>query len=145
LTVPADYGPTFYGNLGYGPVAQLSFQGCYLTVGLITQILAIWFVDHYSRPKFMAVGVALCVGTLIGEAAIVANFVPSFEQNALRAGVAMFMLFLAFYSFFLDGTQFAYIGEIFPTHLRAKGLSAGVATICFMNIIWLQATPVGLK
>jgi CBS domain containing-hemolysin-like protein len=93
----------------------------------------------------MAVGVALCVGTLIGEAAIVANFVPSFEQNALRAGVAMFMLFLAFYSFFLDGTQFAYIGEIFPTHLRAKGLSAGVATICFMNIIWLQATPVGLK
>lgn len=124
---------------------QLCFQGAYLTVGLIGQTLTIWFVDHYSRPKFLSVGVMLCVSTLICEAAIVANFVPSTNQNALGAGVAMFMLFLAFYSFFLDGTQFSYVGEIFPTHLRAKGLSSGVATICFVNIIWLQAAPVGLE
>jgi hypothetical protein len=39
------------------------------------------------------------------------------------------------------GTQFAYLGEIFPTHLRAKGVSLGVATISFTNIIWLQAAP----
>lgn len=59
--------------------------------------------------------------------------------------MAMFILFLAYYSFFLDGTQFSYVGEIFPTHLRAKGLSSGVSTICFVNIIWLQAAPVGLE
>jgi hypothetical protein len=41
----------------------------------------------------------------------------------------------------LSGTQFAYLGEIFPTHLRAKGVSLGVATISFTNIIWLQAAP----
>jgi hypothetical protein len=141
----ADYGPTLYGNLGYGAVPQLAFQGTYLTVGFITQCIAVLFVDHFPRPKFLSIGVALCVSTLICEAAIVANFVPSTNTHALNAGVAMFMLFLAFYSFFLDGTQFAYIGEIFPTHIRAKGLSVGVATICLMNIIWLQAAPVGLE
>jgi MFS family permease len=39
------------------------------------------------------------------------------------------------------GTQFSYLGEIFPTHLRAKGVCLGVAMISFMNIIWLQAAP----
>jgi len=33
------------------------------------------------------------------------------------------------------------LGEIFPTHLRAKGVCLGVAMISFMNIIWLQAAP----
>lgn len=40
-----------------------------------------------------------------------------------------------------SGTQFAYIGEIFPTHLRAKGICLGVAMISLANIIWLQAAP----
>lgn len=38
-------------------------------------------------------------------------------------------------------TQFAYLGEIFPTHIRAKGVGLGVAMISLMNVIWLQATP----
>lgn len=39
------------------------------------------------------------------------------------------------------GTQFAYLGELFPTHLRAKGVSLGVAVISLTNIMWLQAAP----
>jgi len=35
------------------------------------------------------------------------------------------------------GTQFSFLGEIFPRHLRAKGVCLGVAMISFMNIIWL--------
>jgi hypothetical protein len=42
----------------------------------------------------------------------------------------------------LDGTQFSYLGEIFPTHLRAKGVCLGVSMISLMNIIWLQSAPV---
>ena len=41
----------------------------------------------------------------------------------------------------LDGTQFSYLGEIFPTHLRAKGVCLGVSMISLMNIIWLQSAP----
>jgi hypothetical protein len=112
---------------------------------MITQIMTVFVVDSYSRPKFLALGVVCCMSTLIGEAIVVANYVPSTNENALRAGVAMLMLFLAFYSFFLDGTQFSYCGEMFPTHLRAKGMSAAVAMICLVNIVWLQAAPPGLE
>ena len=45
----------------------------------------------------------------------------------------------------LDGTQFSYLGEIFPTHLRAKGVCLGVSMISLMNIVWLQSAPTAFK
>ena len=46
---------------------------------------------------------------------------------------------------FMNNVQFSVLGEIFPFHLRAKGISLGVAGICLPNIIWLQAAPTALE
>lgn len=81
---------------------------------------------------------------LIIVAALIANFVPSDNEKALNAIVAMIFLYVVFYEGGLDGTQFAYLGELFPTHLRAKGMNIGVAGICLMNIVWLQSAPTGI-
>jgi hypothetical protein len=45
----------------------------------------------------------------------------------------------------VEGLQFTYIAEIWPAHLRAKGMSAGVAMISLMNIMWLQAAPTAFE
>jgi hypothetical protein len=37
------------------------------------------------------------------------------------------------------------LGEIFPNHIRAKGVVVGVATICGINILWLQAAPIAFS
>jgi hypothetical protein len=117
----------------------------------------------FPRPGFMATGIAICMACLIVEAAIIANYVdvavPSTNEAALRAGVAMFFIYQIGYDIFIDGaligfdnlfTQcakrnigvaFVYISEIFPTHLRAKGTCLGVATLALVNIMWLQAAP----
>ena len=79
--------------------------------------------------------------TLILEAALIANFVPSNDLAALRAAVAMLFIFEIPYDWCLDGMQFTYIAELWPMHLRAKGMSMGVAMISLMNIIWLQSAP----
>jgi MFS family permease len=102
-------------------------------------------VDRFPRPQYMGVGVLGCQSTLIIEAALVANFVPSDNQAALQAAVAMFFIYQVFYGAMLDGTQFSYLGEIFPTHLRAKGICLGVAMISLMNIIWLQSAPTAFE
>jgi len=34
-----------------------------------------------------------------------------------------------------------YIGELFPSHLRAKGFTLGIAGITLMNVIFLEAAP----
>jgi len=83
--------------------------------------------------------------TLIIEAALVANFVPSDNHAALQAAVAMFYIFQVFYGPCLDGTQFTYLAELFPSHLRAKGVSLGTSMISLMNIIWLQSAPTAFE
>lgn len=80
---------------------------------------------------------------LIIECALDATYASSTallhpNNAALKAAVAVIYVYVVFYEICLDGAQFAYLGEIFPSHLRAKGIALGVAGICLMNIIWLQ-------
>ena len=53
--------------------------------------MAMLFVDRFPRNKYIAFGVLGCMMTLIIEAALVANFVPSTNHAALQAAVAMFL------------------------------------------------------
>jgi MFS family permease len=138
-----NYGPSLYKSLNFSPVKQLLYPAAWLTFALGLNAMAMLVVDRFPRNKFIAFGVLGCMATLIVEAALVAEFVPSDNSAALQAAVAMFFVFQVFYGICLDGTQFSYLGEIFPTHLRAKGVCLGVAMISFMNIIWLQAAPTG--
>lgn len=136
-----NYGPTLYKNLGFTTTEQLLYPAAWLTLALGLNAMAIPLVDLFPRNKYIAVGILGCMATLIVEAALIAQFVPSTNGAALRAAVAMLYMFQIPYSLCLDGTQFAYLGEIFPTHLRAKGVSLGVATISLTNVVWLQAAP----
>jgi hypothetical protein len=51
----------------------------------------------------------------------------------------MTYLYVVSYSLFLDGPTYFYIGEIWPTHLRAQGYSLGLGMLCRTQIIWSQA------
>lgn len=92
----------------------------------------------------MAIGVLGCMIVLSAEAGIIAQWLGTSNLAAMRAGVAMLFLIELPYDFFLNGMQFIYISEIWPMHLRAKGMSLGVAMISFMNIVWLQSAPTAM-
>jgi hypothetical protein len=53
--------------------------------------LAMPLVDRFPRNKYIAFGVLGCMATLIVEAALVAEYVPSDNNAALQAAVAMFL------------------------------------------------------
>lgn len=65
--------------------------------------MAAFLVDRFARNRYLAFGVLGCMACLIVEAALVANFVPSTNQNALRAAVAMLFVFQVFYGLSCDG------------------------------------------
>ncbi|TKA76547.1 hypothetical protein B0A49_01803 [Cryomyces minteri] len=142
ILVINNYGPTIYAGLGYSTERQLLLQGGWITLAFGAGVLALFVVDRLPRPKLIAIGIAGCMAALIIEAALVANFAAAATNvPALKAAVAMIFVYVVFYEVALDGTQFAYLGELFPTHIRAKGMNLGVAGICLMNIIWLQVAP----
>lgn len=144
ILVLNNYQPTLYATLGYNVEKQLLLEGGWITLAWGSGVLGCFIIDRMPRPKLIAGALAGCMVCLINIAALIANFVPSDNSAALNAIVAFLFIYVIFYEGGLDGTQFAYIGEIFPTHLRPKGMNLGVAGICLMNIIWLQSAPAGI-
>ena len=141
ILVINNYGPQLYKGLGFDTATQLIYGAAWLTFALGLDIIACFINDHVSRNKLMSIGVLGCMIVLSIEAALVAEFVGTTNTTALRAAVAFLFLIEVPYDFCLNGMQFIYLGEIWPTHLRAKGLSLGTAMISFMNIVWLQSAP----
>ncbi|KAK5019479.1 MFS transporter [Cryomyces antarcticus] len=137
-----NYGPTLYKYLGYGLVKQLLYPSAWLTFTLGMSVLCMPLIDRVPRNKMVAIGLWGCMSTLIVEAALVANFVPSDNENALRAAVAMLFVFQVFDTAFLNGPEWAYLGEMFPTHIRAKGYCLAMSMLALVNIVYTQAAPV---
>lgn len=85
------------------------------------------------------------LAVVAGIDASVNKFIADGNMAALRAGVAFLFLIEVPYDFFLNGMQFIYISEVWPMHLRAKGMSLGVAMISLTNIVWLQSAPTAFQ
>ncbi|EME85865.1 uncharacterized protein MYCFIDRAFT_81836 [Pseudocercospora fijiensis CIRAD86] len=144
ILVINNYGPLLYKQLGFDTATQLLYGAAWLTLALGLDLVACFLNDHYPRNKFMAIGVFGCMVVLATEAGIVATYLGGTNKAALRAGVAVLFTIELPYDFFLNGMQFIYISEVWPMHLRAKGMSLGVAMISLMNIVWLQSAPTAL-
>jgi hypothetical protein len=76
-----------------------------------------WESPHCKSP----------VRDLVLDLALTMNFTSSY-------------LFLAIYSLGVDVAGVVFYGELFPNHLRAKGLALSIATIALTDLVYLQAT-----
>ena len=87
-------------------------------------------------------GLAGCMLSLTVEAALVARFAEQATNTAaLKAAVAMIFIYCPFFEGCLDGTQWAYVTELWPSHMRPKGISMGLLSIMLTNICFVQAAP----
>ena len=130
-----------YKGLGYGTTQTLLLQAGWLATAFTTALFGLLIIDRMPRNILIGIGLAGCLVALICETALSATFVGTTNQNGLRSAVAMLFVYVTFYSMFLEGPCFFYAGEIFPTHLRARGMTLGMVSLCLASIIWLQAAP----
>lgn len=93
----------------------------------------------------MGIGLTGCLVSLCVFTALLATYNGTDHRAGLAAAVAMIFIFPLSYGGFLDGVTWWYAAEIFPTHLRAQGMTIAMATYCVSNIIWLQAAPTAFK
>lgn len=71
-----------------------------------------------------------------------ASPVPTHNPNlaGLSVGVFAFYLFIAIYGLGIDVCGIVWYSEVFPNHIRAKGICLSVATIALTDLVYLQAT-----
>jgi len=62
------------------------------------------------------------------------------NKAGLGVGVFAFYAFLAVYSIGIDVAGVVFYSELFPNHIRAKGICLSIATIALTDLVYLQAT-----
>jgi SP family arabinose:H+ symporter-like MFS transporter len=103
---------------------------------LIFTMIAVSVIDRLGRKTLLLIGAVGCAACLGGVAAILAS--------GAHAGmlVWLFVGFIAFFAFSQGAVIWVYLGEVFPTSVRANGQSLGSATHWVMNAAISFAFPV---
>ncbi len=93
-------------------------------------------IDKLGRKTLLLIGAAGCAGCMAGVAWV-------FHTHA-HAGALLWLLmtFIAFFSVSQGAVIWVYIGEVFPTSVRAKGQGVGSASHWFLNALIAQMFPV---
>ncbi|GAA5893617.1 hypothetical protein JCM6882_007862 [Rhodosporidiobolus microsporus] len=89
----------------------------------------------------MLVGHVGCLLCLIGVCATIAINAENPSYNVQVAAVAFVYLHLAFYGGCIDASSYVYGSEIWPNHLRGKGVGISVAGLFAGSLILLCAAP----
>ncbi|EXJ91709.1 hypothetical protein A1O3_00259 [Capronia epimyces CBS 606.96] len=140
-----NYGVQLYAKLGYNAVQTLLFQTGYLAFAFLWATVAMSFVDKVPRNRLMGTGFAgACVAVAL-EMILTAKFLHTDNKAGLATAVFAFFLYIFCYNMTLDGPMFFYHAEIWPTHMRARGLTLAMAAYSGINIVWLQAAPTAFK
>lgn len=141
ILVVNNYGPTFYRTLGFGTRDQLILACGWITGGIPANFLGALVMDRFGRKPLMIFGVAGCCVCLCVEAAMVALYADEGTNKAgLAVGVAAFYIFLLVYSFGVDVAGVVFYSELFPNHIRSKGVSLCMVSIALTDLVYLQAT-----
>lgn len=86
-------------------------------------------------------GIIGCMLCLCIEAAMVSEYAGAGTNKAgLGVGVAAFYIFLIVYSFGIDVCGVVFYSELFPNHIRAKGVALAIMSIALTDLVYLQAT-----
>ncbi|OQU93650.1 hypothetical protein CLAIMM_00132 [Cladophialophora immunda] len=139
--VLTTYASSLFVELGYDAETSLQLLAGTYVAAIAGNLISLTYVDRIPRNIIFTVGILADTVILSIEAALVAEFLGSGNDSALRAAVAFFFLFLFTFNLFLEGPQWYYASEIFPTHLRAKGITISVVGVCCIDILWLMLAP----
>ncbi len=89
-------------------------------------------------------GFAGCLITLCIFAAAVAEFQKNNAMGTLGVGMTALFVFLVFYALGVDAPTYVFMSEIFPSHMRSKGMAVAIAIYALSAIVYLQVTPLAV-
>ncbi|KAJ7797744.1 general substrate transporter [Mycena olivaceomarginata] len=137
-----NYGPTLYKSLSFGTKDQLVLQCGWLTVSIFDNFFGAVVLDYFGRRPLMLTSLAGCVVALSIEAAIVAEFFPpGTDKAASIGGVFALYLFVVVYAVGVDVAGVTFYSELFPNHIREKGVGITIVAPSLTDLAYLQASP----
>lgn len=122
----------------------LLLSALWVTASFPGNVFTAFFVDRLGRRFFLLTGIGGILFCLIMECWTQARYLGTENMAGQKAAVFFLFLFIFFWSTFVDATQYLYLSEIFPTHIRSQGMALGMAGTFLASIILLVAGPIAL-
>lgn len=144
LTATSAYAASIFTGIGYDAHQSLQLLAGLYVAAIAGNLISLTYVDRIPRNVVFAVGVLAVTVVLSIETALVATYVGTTNSAGLSAAAAFLFLFLCVFNLFLEGPSFYYAAEVFPTHLRSKGMTIAVCSFCIINILWLELAPTAI-
>ncbi|KAK5313084.1 hypothetical protein LTR93_011079 [Exophiala xenobiotica] len=140
-----NYGPTIYAALGYDTVHQLIFQCGWVSIAIFGNLVGALIMDRTGRKPLLIGGVLGASICLAIEAAMVSCFAEQGSNKAgLGMGVAAAYLFVTIYSI-VDVAGVVYFSELFPNHIRAKGVALAIGTYAVTDLVYLEVAATAFR
>lgn len=144
VLILANYGLIIFAKLGMTGYMPLLLLAVLVTATFPGNVFTALTIDRFGRRTFLLIGISGILMTLIVECALEAEYLLSTNKAGQRAAVFFIYLFAIFWSSFVDATQYLYLSEIFPTHIRGQGVAVGMFSYFGAAIILLVAGPIAL-
>jgi MFS family permease len=149
INVVNYYGVTIYNLLGIDTRTGLMIIGISGSLSIVYCALGLYFLERVGRIKPMIFSAIGCALTLLVNAVLSQFYVASATQalstnaNALRAMVAMNLVFSFFFTF-TGIITWVYPAEIFPVEIRARGNSLSTLMNWCLGLVIGQISPLAL-
>lgn len=144
IFVMTNYGVLIYAALGLGGFRPLLLNACWTTFTIAGNIWTFFFVDRWGRRTLLLIGATGCTVSLIFLAALSAEYLDTNNTAGLNAAVFFVWFYIIWWCFCVDATQYVYVSEIWPNHLRSQGTALGIAVFYLGSEVTLVAAPVAL-
>ncbi|KIW64966.1 hypothetical protein PV04_07260 [Phialophora macrospora] len=135
------YQASYYTGLGFSGATSLMFSGFYMLIGMVGNGINAYLLDRVGRKWLMIAGLTGCIIALVGISVIQALFQGTTNRGGNIAGVFFLYLHIAIYASTIDATTYVYASEIWPTHLRAKGLGISCSGLFLGSLVLSVAAP----
>ncbi|KAL6244755.1 hypothetical protein RBB50_008283 [Rhinocladiella similis] len=145
IFVMTNYGVLIYASLGLSGSIPLLLNACWTTLTIIGNTWTALYIDRFGRRLFMLIGSAGCIASLIFLCALTASFLNTTNKAGLNAAVFFIWFYICWWCFFIDATQYVYVAEIFPNHLRPYGVALGLSAFYLASEVTLVGAPVALN
>ncbi|OAG40005.1 hypothetical protein AYO21_05686 [Fonsecaea monophora] len=141
VLVISNYMVTTLNNLGLSGSTPLLILAVYNSWAAILNYINALILDRFGRIRIVTtavIGAIICVCIVT---ALVAHYGGPSNTNKAGSGaaVAFIFLFVTCYGLGVDVTSYVYCAEIFPTHMRTRGVGFSVSGLFLMTTVYTTA------
>ncbi|KAM7186636.1 putative quinate permease [Rhypophila sp. PSN 637] len=145
VTAMKYYLPILFKALGLSPRTALLAGGIEMTLKIGCTVVEMLIIDNVGRRPTLTFGAAVMAFSMMVNGALPL----AFPDNSSRAADFVCIMFIFIYSFgygiSFGPAAWVYGSEIFPTAIRARGLSFAASGGSIGSIITAQVWPVGIR